>query len=217
MNSEHVANFDLSVKDDYAGYIGVDIIPQSDGTLLLSQTGLIERILTDSTSSKLTPAAEILGPHKDASPFNDTYNYRSVIGKIGYLALNTRLEVSLANHQCARFSNDPRTPHGVALKRIGRYLLGTRDKGMIVHPTRDLTLNCYADADFAGLFSTSDPDDPKSVKSRSGFIITLGTIPVAWGGGLQTETALSTMDAEYIALSKSLRILLPSEVDDMRV
>ena len=210
-------HFDLGVEEDYAGYLGVDIIPQPDGTLLLSQTGLIERVLadfglTDSTSSKQTPAAEILGPHKDSAPFNDTFNYRSVIGKIGYLASNTRLEVSLANHQCARFSNDPRTPHGIALKRIGRYLLGTRDKGMIVRPSKELTLDCYADADFAGLFSTSDPDDPKSVKSRSGFIITLGKIPVAWGGGLQTETALSTMEAEYIALSKALRILLPLRI-----
>ena len=184
INELRACHFDLGVEEDYAGYLGVDIIPQSDGTLLLSQTGLIERILTDfgltdSTSSKLTPAAEILGPHKDAAPFNDAYNYRSVIRKIGYLASNTRLEVSLANHQYARFSNDPRTPHGVALKRIGRYLLGTRDKGMIVRPTKYLTLDCYADADFAGLFPTSDPNDPKSVKSRSGFIITLGTIPVA--------------------------------------
>ncbi len=209
--------FDLGVEADYAGYLGVDIIAQPDGSLLLAQTGLIERILadsglTDSTSTKATPVAEILGPHKASAPFQDDYNYRSVIGKIMYLSSNTRLEISLANHQCARFSNDPRMPHGTALKCIGRYLLGTRDKGMIVRPSKDLTLDCYADADFAGLFSTSDPDNPKSVKSRSGFIITLALIPVAWGGGLQSETALSTMEAECIALSKALQILLPLRV-----
>ena len=49
---------------------------------------------------------------------------------------------------------------------------------MIIKPTKDMTLDCYADADFAGLFSTSDPEDPKSVKSRSGYVITLGHIPV---------------------------------------
>ena len=68
---------------------------------------------------------------------------------------------------------------------------------MIIRPTKDLTLDCYADADFAGLFSSSDPDDPKSVESRSGFIlITLGKIPVSWSSKLQSETALSTMEAE---------------------
>ena len=209
--------FELGVEEDYAGYLGVDVVAQPDGSLLLAQTGLIKRILvdfglTDSASTKVTPVAEILGAHKASAPFEDSYNYRSVIGKIMYLSSNTRLEISLANHQCARFSNDPRTPHGVALKRIGRYLLGTRDKGMIVKPSKDLTLDCYADADFAGLFSSSDPDDPKSVKSRSGFVITLAKIPVAWGGGLQSETALSTMEAEYISLSKALRILLPLRI-----
>lgn len=209
--------FDLDIEADYAGYLGVDIIAQPDGTLLMSQTGLIERILVDlgltnSTSTKATPAAEILGPFKASPPFEECFNYRSVIGKILYVSSNTRCEITLANHQCARFSIDPRAPHGIAIKRIGRYLLGSRDKGMIIKPTKDITLNCYADANFAGLFSTSDPDDPKSVKSRSGYIITLGQIPVSWGSKLQSETALSTMEAEYISLSQALRVLLPLRI-----
>ena len=73
-------------------------------------------------------------------------------------------------------------------------------------------LDCYADADFADLFSTSNPDDPKSVKSRSGYVITLGQIPVSWGSKLQSETALSTMEAEYISLSQALRVLLPLRI-----
>ena len=209
--------FDLGVEEDYAGYLGVDIITRPDGTILMSQTGLIERILldlglTESTSVKTTPATDVLAPFKSSPPLVDNYNYRSVLGKIMYLSSNTRCELSLANHQCARFSIDPRTPHGIALKRIGRYLLGTRDKGMIVRPTTDLSLNCYADADFAGLFSSSDPDDPKSVKSRSGFVITLGSVPVSWTSKLQTETALSTMESEYISFSQALRVLLPLRI-----
>ncbi|KAI2489482.1 hypothetical protein MHU86_25099 [Fragilaria crotonensis] len=209
--------FDLGVEDDYAGYLGVDIIMQPDGTILMLQTGLIERILadfglTDSASSKITPASEVLSPHKESAPFDHSFNYRSVLGKIMYLSSNTRCELSLSNHQCARFSIDPRTPHGIALKRIGRYLLGTRDKGMIIRPTKDITLDCYADADFAGLFASHDPNDPKSVKSRSGFVITLGGIPVSWTSKLQTETALSTMEAEYISLSQALRVLLPLRI-----
>ena len=52
------------------------------------------------------------------------------------------------------------------------------------------------------------PHDPKSAKSRSSFVITLGSIPVSWASKLQTETALSTMEAEYISLSQTLRVLL---------
>ena len=83
---------------------------------------------------------------------------------------------------------------------------------MIIKPTKDITPDCYADADFAGLFSTSDPDNPKSVKSRLGYVITLGQIPVSWGRKLQSETALSRMEAEYISLSQALRVLLPLRI-----
>ena len=150
-------DFDLGVEDDYAGYLGVDIITQEDGSILMLQTGLIERVLvdfglTDSTSSKVTPAAEILAPHKSSTPFDEQFNYCSVLGKVMYLSSNTRCELSLANHQCSRFFIDPRTPHGVALKRIGRYLLGTQDKEMIIRPTKNLTLDCYADADLRDYF-----------------------------------------------------------------
>ena len=47
------------------------------------------------------------------------------------------------------------------------------------------------------------------MRSRTGFVITLGGIPVLWASKLQTEISLSTMAAEYIALSTSLRDLLP--------
>jgi Reverse transcriptase (RNA-dependent DNA polymerase) len=208
------AGLDFGIEDDYAGYLGVEIKPNEDGSLLLSQTGLIERIiadlgLTNSPSHKSTPVMEVLSHFSSSPPFDDTYNYRSVLGKLMYLSANTRCELSFANHQCARFSINPRKPHGTALKRIGRYLLGTRDKGTIVRPTDELTLDCYADADFAGLFASSDPEDPKSVRSRTGFVILLGTTPIAWVSKLQSETALSTMESEYIALSQSLRVLLP--------
>lgn len=218
-------DFDHGVEDNFAGYLGIVIIAQEDGSILMLQTGLIERVLVDfgltedSTSSKVTPATEILAPHKSSSPLDELFNYCSVFGKVMYLSSNSRCKLSLANHQSSRFSIDPRTPHGVALKRIGRYLFGTRNKGMIIRPTKDLTLDCYADADFAGLFTSSDPHDPKSVKSRSGFVITLGSIPVSWASKLQTKTALSTMEAEFISLSQALRVLLPVciSLDEMSI
>jgi hypothetical protein len=126
-----------------------------------------------------------------------------------YLSGNTQCELSFANHQCSRFSINPRNTHGTALKRIGGYFLETRDKGTIVQPIDSLTLNCYVDADFAGLFSSSKPNDPCSVRSRTGFVILLGTTPTTWVSKLQSETALSTMESEYIALSQALRVLLP--------
>jgi len=67
----------------------------------------------------------------------------------------------------------------------------------------------YADADFTGLWIAEDHDDPICVRSRTGCVITLGGVPITWTSKLQTEIATSTMHAEYIALSMSLRELLP--------
>ena len=47
------------------------------------------------------------------------------------------------------------------------------------------------------------------MKSRTGYLITIGGCPLTWTSKLQTEIALSTMEAEYIALSQSMRELLP--------
>ena len=80
---------------------------------------------------------------------------------------------------------------------------------MIVKPTEDLSIELYADADYGGLWGAEDPADPISVKSRSGFVVTLGGVPVFWQSKMQTEIALSTQESKYISLSQGMRSLLP--------
>jgi hypothetical protein len=67
----------------------------------------------------------------------------------------------------------------------------------------------YIDADFAGLYNMEDHQDPICVKSRTAYILKLGNCPLIWVSKLQTEIALSTTEAEYIALSQSMRDLIP--------
>ena len=72
---------------------------------------------------------------------------------------------------------------------------------MIIEPTEKLMMDMYADADFAGLWNGEDTNDSICTKSRSGILLTIGNVPLLWKSKLQTETALSTMESEYIALS----------------
>jgi hypothetical protein len=69
--------------------------------------------------------------------------------------------------------------------------------------------DCYVDADFCGLYGHEDPQDPSSVKSRTGYVFTLGGNPVHWASKLQSTISLSTVEAEYVALSMALREFLP--------
>ena len=53
------------------------------------------------------------------------------------------------------------------------------------------------------------PDDPDMAQSRMGFIIEYAGCPVIWASKMQTLIALSSSEAEYIALSTSLRETIP--------
>jgi hypothetical protein len=140
---------------------------------------------------------------------DEFWNYRSIVGMLLYLSTNTRPDITFAVSQVARFNHSPKKSHASAVKTIVRYLHRTADKGTIVTPTGDLSLDCYVDADFAGLHGR-DPDySNTSAKSRTGYIITLGGCPILWKSQLQTEISLSTLEAEYSALSASMRTLLP--------
>ena len=100
-----------------------------------------------------------------------------------------------------RFLAAPKRSHAVAVKTILRYLKKTLDKGMTIHPTLNLFyLDLYVDADFCGLFGQEAPENPDSVKSRTGYIAILGGWPIIWKSQLQSCVTQSTMEAEYVDL-----------------
>jgi hypothetical protein len=72
-----------------------------------------------------------------------------------------------------------------------------------------MTVDCFVDADFAGLWPHEDKTDPSYVKSRTGYVICISGCPVIWGSRMQPDIATSTMEAEYTALSSSMKELLP--------
>jgi hypothetical protein len=86
---------------------------------------------------------------------------------------------------------------------------GTLNNGLILPPSDDFKIDCYPDADFAGLWLQDDKQDPHCVTSRTRYVIWLENCPVLWKSKLQTEIALSTMEAEYVALSTSCCDLFP--------
>ena len=98
------------------------------------------------------------------------------------------------------------------MKRIIRYLQHikrTKTHGIVFHPDKKKSIDTYVDASFAGEWNTEWSDEPSSVMSRTGYVICYANCPVIWSSKLQTEIALSTTEAEYIALSQSLRDVIP--------
>lgn len=63
----------------------------------------------------------------------------------------------------------------------------------------------HVDADFAGTWHQEFAHLCDSVLSQTGLVITYCGCPITWSSKLQSEIALSTTEAEYIALSMAMR------------
>jgi hypothetical protein len=83
----------------------------------------------------LTPASTTpIGSYVDGAPFIEDWLYSSIVGMLMYLPANTRPDIAYAVHQAARYTHDPRASHAIAIKRILRYIKGTKDKGIYFTP-----------------------------------------------------------------------------------
>ena len=210
------AQFDIEDMGNIKDYLGVQVRRTNDDKFVLTQPHLIDSILEDlhfqqNTKGKDIPASceKRLDHDEHLPPHDNDFHYRRVIGKLNFLEKSTRPDIAYAVHQCARFSINPRESHAAAVKQIGRYLLKTKDKGIILDPKQE-SFECYVDADFAGLWNEDTAAyDPITSKSRSGYAIQYAGCPLVWQSRLQTITALSTAEAELIALSTALREVIP--------
>ena len=204
----------LTKEEDVFHFLGVDVVKHQDGKVELQQKGLIEKVLKtlgmETAQTKQTPATQVpLRTDANGKPFNEDWSYASVIGMLLYLSSNSRPDIQFAVHQCARFTHGPKESHTNAVKRIARYLAGTKARGLTFVPDPNINLDCYVDADFAGLWNHEDDQDPVCVKSRNRLCVTIAGCPVHWSLKLQSEIALSTLEVEYIALSTAMQEMLP--------
>ena len=152
----------------------------------MSQPQLIDLIIQD---VKLKPnyhlpstpalATKLLQREEKSPPFDGRFHYRSVIGKLNCLDKGTRPDITYATHQCARFCEDPKEIHAQAVEYIVRYLKSTRNKGIVLKPNQEKSLEVYADADFAGnWFKDTAEFDASTAKSRTGFLILYASYPI---------------------------------------
>lgn len=208
---------DITDEGDVEDFLGVNIEKLPNGKIKLSQPHLIDQILKDLNMSndnvkiKDTPAASsnILCKYKSSEDFDNSFHYRSVIGKLNYLEKCTRPDIAYAAHQCARFTEAPKVEHAKAVRWLARYLKGTRDEGIILEPDESKHLNMYVDADFAGNWNRDEAEERDNARSRHGYAITYMNCPIVWKSQMQTEIALSSTESEYIGLSQGLREAIP--------
>jgi hypothetical protein len=169
-----IQDLGLNIEDQGhpADYVGVNIKKLGDGSYEFTQRALIDSIISEvglkDVKVKPVSAKVSLQLHafKDKPPFDLNFNYRSVVGKLNYLAQTTRPDIMYATHQIAKYSSDPRQSHGEAILYLVRYLKKTRDLGLKFKPDPKKGFKCYCDANFSRnrnkAFAAVDPSTAKS-------------------------------------------------------
>ena len=177
-------------------------------TLSLSQSDFVDDLVTrfkmESCHPNVIPAEPGLHLSSAMAPKNKEeeeqmkeVSYQSAVGALLYLSTTTRPDISYAVSKVARFNQNPGPQHWIAVKRIIRYLAGTKDYGIIFSSKKEQGALGFTDADYGG-----DHDDRKST---SGCIFLLNGGPISWFSRKQECTATSTTEAEFVAGSEAAK------------
>jgi hypothetical protein len=177
-------------------YLGIEV-HQDDTGITLCQSAYADKLLEHNGMKDCNPALSPMEARLKLSkvsntPATDATEYRRIIGALRYL-IHTRPDLAFSVGYLSRFMEKPHEEHVVAVKRVLRYVAGTRSHGLLYARDKNcaLKLTGYSYADMAGDIDTR--------KSTSGVIFLLGNSPVTWQSAKQKVVALSSCEAEYIA------------------
>jgi hypothetical protein len=177
--------------------LGIEFHQRKDGSITMSQAKYTKEILSRFKMENCNAVCTPLDGNKLAKPTEnesspDNYPYQQLIGSLMYLAVSTRPDIAFAVSMLSQFNQHHGKEHWNAAKRVLRYLRGTLDHGLTFKKTGE-KLRGYVDADWAG--STDDR------RSFTGYSFILASAAISWEARKQRTVAMSSTEAEYMALS----------------
>ena len=192
-------HFDVTDLGSPQHFVGIEISRnRSLHTITLSQFCYIQTILERFHMSSCTPVRTpldsnnpLISTPSTEEPLNDV-PYAALIGSLMYAAVATRPDISFAVQHLSQFTSRPSQAHWTATKRVLRYLKGTQNFGLSYGKSTNLTLHGFSDADWG-----SNHTDRRST---SGYVYLLAGGAITWSSKKQPTVALSSMEAEYMAL-----------------
>lgn len=182
--------------------IGIRIRQEKD-CIKLDQSVYIEEILKRFGMSECKPACTPSDSNNKLSINMATEDcstdelkripYQEAVGSLLYLAQGTRPDIAFAVNDVSRFNSNYSVAHWKAVKRIFRYLRGTTNLKLCFSSFQAGDMHGFSDADWA-----SDVDKRRSC---TGYIFKLSGAAISWKSKRQSTTALSSTEAEYMALA----------------
>lgn len=195
-------DFDCKDLGDTKYILGLEIIIKSSG-IRISQQGYSKKILerfgftnAHIISTPLDPNVTLFKGTEEEC-LENIKEYQAIVGSLMYLFIGSRPDLAYTVTLLSQFSSCPNNLHLQAAKRTLRYLAGTAEWDLFYPSNTSEYLEVYADA--------SDADDPHTRRSTSGYVLRLGDAAISWSSKQQRSVALSTTEAEYMAMSLAAR------------
>ncbi|GJS00125.1 retrotransposon protein, putative, ty1-copia subclass [Tanacetum coccineum] len=201
----------FAMKDlgEAAYILGIKIYRDRSRRLIgLSQNAYIDKILKRFKMDTSKRGTILMQPNvdlrKSQGPSTPTevkrmkgIPYASAVGSIMYAVRCTRPDVAFSQNLTSRYQQNPGESHWTAMKNILKYLRNTKDMFLIYggDSTTELGITCYTDASWE-----TDRDD---LRSQTGFVFVMNGGAVDWKSSKQSTTAMSSMEAEYIAAAEA--------------
>lgn len=183
--------------------LGIEFSRDEEHRVYLNQNMYLNKVLDRFGMSEckptITPIDVNVKLEKPECINNDVMNqypYQSLIGALMYLAVTTRPDIAYAVNYLSQFNTNYDIEHWKGAKRVLRYLKGTSNYGLVYERT-GLPLFGVVDADWGANMIDR--------KSYSGFAFILAGAPITWEARKQRTIALSSTEAEYMALSEATK------------
>ena len=185
-------------------FLGIDF-SQSEGQVTMTQERYANKILSrfgmKDCKPRETPCESKLEFSDNAEKLADSRIYREAVGSLVYLATCTRPDLSFVVSKLSQHLAEPSEEHWNTVKHVFRYLRGTTDRGLCFKKDHknDLGLIVHSDADWA-----SDATDRRST---TGYCVSMSerSSLISWKSRKQPTVALSTCEAEYMALASAIQ------------
>ena len=181
------------------------------GTVRLTQRPYWEHVLNRFSLTHITPRNTPLPVgivlDNNMSPKTDSERklmndkpYRPVLGSVMWGQLATRPDLAFSVSLLARFQSNPGIDHWKALLHVVGYIKNTIDFGLTYSRDSEISPMAYVDADYGGCRDTR--------RSTSGYVFIMAGGAVTWSSKRQATIALSTVEAEYVAMSRCAQQML---------
>lgn len=199
-------HFNMKDLGNAKTFLGMTIEKEEKGNINIHQRNYIknalEKFRMENCNPTTTPADPNIKLTAEMQPKTNAeieemskIPYMEAVGTLLYISRISRPDISFAVNAVSRFNNNPGQAHWKAVKRIFRYLKGTINYKITFTNGQEHNITGYSDADWA-----NNMEDSKSI---TGCVVKMCGGPILWTSKRQRTVALSTVEAEYIALAST--------------